>query len=362
MKKTIIVTITISLFFLTASAGWSARKSGVEVKKSTGSKHMKIKLGEDEVDIEKVRMSRKWLEIKKEKVKEMLDGTYYDKHIRVTVFETPNSGYIGKSKTMRVEGSEGRIRQDDIFTLYTLDGRQVFKKFFKWKDVVSAAVLKSGYSLLKIDEMKGIYNFIDKWGVYSNRGELLYELKDVTQFSVSPQADYILILQKKEDGKVVLKKLGLEGEIEILKKFKGLKRIRGFCEKGECFVVMGGRNSQKLAPCGNYYGISEVYFFKNDKLKWYKEINSSDFKAESSWGWHISKTGQYLIWLYKIKMKCAKHEENGKIYRRWWGGIQRFYVLDTKTREIVYDGPRDDALIKQYREETINKEGERGLR
>ena len=189
MKKTIIMIITLSLFFLTASAGWSARKSGVEVKKSTGSKHMKIKLGEEEIDVQKIK--KKWyFGYKVDEQVKVKKGQYRtDENKMVTkVYSWPNSDYYirveNQTETIMCQRCDVGSKLTCRLELY-LNEDKVFVREFKDRNVLEAVSLRNGLSLFKFEEAteQERYSMMSRklYEVYNNRGELVHELKDVTR-------------------------------------------------------------------------------------------------------------------------------------------------------------------------------------
>jgi hypothetical protein len=347
VKKIILIICTIVLL-----SGNFAMAQNSEVKKSTIIKHMKIKLGNDEVNLSKVRLSKKWFEIKNEKTKEVWNGGKYNKHDRTTVFETPNSGYVGKDEDISFYSDWGEYaNQDSKFTLYTNKGEKVIEKEFKGTNVAAGYVLKNGWFMLMLEKHKDRHHIKEEWQVYNNKGNLVHALENILQFMVSPQADYILILQKGTNKKMILKKLDLNGNLKTLINFNENKWLGNISEDGKYFVVVGGKDSKRMFQEGWYYRTKDIHFFKVDKLIWTKSL-----EAEAFYGVYLSKFGKYIIVRYERDVLWEKRKLSDSDETYWFHkkGTEYNKVLTTLSQEIVYDGLKDDTLINQYKEETIN--------
>jgi hypothetical protein len=335
-----------------------AENNGID--KSTKTK--KIKLGVHEVDIQRIRSSKKWLEIKNKKTKEVLNGEKYNKSERVTVFETPNSGYVGKDEDISFYSDWGETaKRDTKFTLYTTESEKIIEKEFKNANIAKGYVLRNGWFMLDIEKMddNDHYNTKSRWEIYDKKGNLVYELQNVSQFMVSPQADYILILQKGENDKTTLKKLDLNGNLKTLINFNENKWFGNISEDGKYFVIVGGKDSKRMFQEGWYYRTKDIHFFKVDKLIWTKSL-----EAEAFYGAYLSKFGKYIIVRYERdvlweKRKLSDSDETYWVHKK---GTEYNKVLNTLSQEMIYDGLKDDTLINQYKKETINTKGNKGVK
>jgi len=316
-----------------------------------------VKLGDDELDTEKV-YSRNYVghKISENDVPEVFEGNKAWRKITKTAYGMPNSGYFIKVENhiLNTEGSDVWDEVKAELELYTADGVKILDKELTGGRILSAYVLKNGTFLVEFEpwETPDVHR---KWGIYTSRGELLYESPNIENFAASPQADYLLLLEKTGD-EVNLKKLDLQGNLKVLTKMSGnMLRIKGISDNGSYFLITDVKETAKITPSGNKYWAMNIMCFSNDKLIWIKTLEAEGF----SWS-TLSRKGSYVIIGYSSDHAFKEINDGAKTYKIYSRFVERFKVINTSTWEIIYDGLTDDKLIREYKTEILDENKKRG--
>ncbi|MDP2865923.1 MAG: hypothetical protein Q8O90_06745 [Elusimicrobiota bacterium] len=319
-----------------------------------------IKLGGDDIDVEKVyRQYWQGEQIGEEVRNETFDGRDAERKITKKAFGQPNSGYFAKVENQQVEpvceDCEGIDEEKSKFELYAVDGKKVFEKDLDGKTILHTTVLRSKVFLLKTAKFDNDkLGSIEQYEIYGNNGELLYELQNIADIALSPQADYLLLLEKIGDG-LNLKKLDLQGKIKLLiTMHREIVRVESFSDTGEHFVIIDGRETVKVAPFGKNYREMDFMYFKDDKLLWTKTLEAEAFN-----GANLSKSAKYLIVYYGTDYPCVDIVVDRRKQKSCKRGRDRFKVFDVATQQVLYDELKDEKLIQDFKNEVINKKQRR---
>jgi len=309
----------------------------------------RIKLGDDEIDVEKVvSKSHIGAEISSEKHRETFEDREAERRISKKVYGQLGANYFIKVENHLVipicEDCEG-YEVNEKLELYSADGAMLLKKDFNNAAILRVNVIKNGVFLVDLEPHEtGVSR---KQEIYNAKGVLLYESQNISNYSPSPQANYILFIEKTGEG-VKIGKGDLDGDVQILAKLQENLTGIHIPSAGTSFIITGGGEIAKVAPSGMYYMEKKIFFFSNDKLIWAQTI-----EAESFLGTNLSKSAKYIIVHYETDPLCKDMVLDGEEFKSCKKGVDKLMVINTATQRIIYDGLKDEKLILEYKNETI---------
>lgn len=307
-----------------------------------------LKLGGDEIDMEKVRAKYYiGVEVGSETRREMLEDHEVERTIYKKAYGQPNADYFVKVENNFVGSGDEYDEVKAKVELYSADGAMLLKKDFDNARISRINVIKNGVFLVDFEPYETQVS--RKQEIYNADGKLLYESQGITEFTPSPQADYMLFIEKAGDLDM-LKKLDSYGNLQTLSEFKeDALGIETFSIDGRYFIIIGGRRTKKIAPLGHHYQENKLFFYKDSSLRWTQII-----EVEGFFGASFSKSSRYMIVSYEMDCPCKDIvSEDGEKYRVCKRGVERFKVFNTETQRIIYDGLKDEKLILEYKNETI---------
>jgi len=310
----------------------------------------KIRLGMDEVDVGEIH-GRIGIKISETDAAEEFEGNKAWRNIVKTVYHTPSTGYFLKVENhlLKTEESDGYDAVKAHLELYTASGTKVLDKDLIGGRVLYADVLQNGIFWVAVEPWDVFPSSYSKQEIYNSRGEVLYESQSINTLAASPQADYLLLLEKAADG-MALKKLDLRGDLKVLTKMSGdMLEIKGISDNGYYFFITDASEIVKTAPSGKKYWRINIMYFSDAKLLWTKSLEAEGF----SWS-ALSRNGKYVLIAYETDYTCREIKDGLKTYRTCNKWVEHFKVLNASTRETVYDGLRDEKLIQEYKDEIVN--------
>jgi len=364
MNKTILFVVSFFVVFcLLADRPLTAQLPGsdkpaekAEVKKQEP-KPTKVRLGDDEINVEEVRAKYYiGVEIGSETRRETFEGREVERKISKKAYGQPNAGYFIKVENHLVEPvceeCESVDEEKSKFELYTTDGNKVFENEFKGKRILEAVVLKTGVFMIKTASAdNSVMSSVEQYEIYNNKGKLLHEFKNIKNFATSPQVDYLLLLKKTGEDEVILEKLDLHGNLKILTKMLGTTwlQVQGISDNGFYFLITDVKEVAKTAPSGNKYRAMDIMYFGNDKLIRTKTLEAAGF----SWS-TLSQKGKYVIIVYSADHAFKEITDGTRTYKIYSKFVERLKVIKASSWETIHDGLKDEKLITEYKNETIN--------
>ncbi len=309
----------------------------------------RIKLGDDEIDVEKVRAKYYVGEdIGSEKHREIFEGRETERSISKKVYGQPNADYFVKVENHIIipvcEDCEDYEVKEKL-QLYSADGAMLLNKDFNNVAILRVNIIKNGVFLVDLEPREtGVSR---KQEIYNAKGELLYESQNITDFLPSPQANYLLFIEKAGDG-IKIGRVDLNGNVRILAELQeNLSGIQ-ISDDGTGFVIAGGAEIEKTNFSGWKYWQKKIFFFKNFKLIWNITLEKESFP-----GIYLSKSAKYIIVCHDtVKCKNVVSEE-GDALRSCINDMEKFIVINATTQKTVYDGLKNEKLILEYMNETM---------
>jgi len=308
-----------------------------------------IKLGGDEINVEEVRAKYyTGVELRSETHREMFEGRDVEREISKKVYGQPNADYFVKVENhlVKCEDCEDYDEVKAKLELYSADGAVLLSKDFKNERIIRMNVIKNGVFLVDLEPYETqVYK---KQEIYNANGDLLCESQNIVNYSPSPQADYILFIEKAGEG-IKVGKVDLNGDVRILAELREDLYDIYISDDGTSFMFAGERKSEKIAPSGRKYWQKKLIFFKNSKLVW-----NTVLEAEAFFAAFLSKSAKYMVVDYHTDYVCENMvSENGEVFTPCKKWVEKFMVVNTATQKTIYDGLKDEKLISAYKDETI---------
>ena len=286
------------------------------------------------------------------------DGIERTRHRVRKLFAKPASEYVIDYHVQSVEqgGDDAPdAYEENRFELFDKDGRKLFVKDLGNRHLNAAYIFKNGMSVLRTVETMDLADQKTRYEIYDKKGSLIREIMDIKplmdkasagmdiqEFSMSPQGDAGLFVQKVAKGKYRLIELESTGELRGGIDLEGDSIFAHYYLDDTRILATNERQSADLAASGKKYWILTRYFIKDLKLVWRIETKAESFI--SNYG-GISKTGKYLVYGYRSKIVWDM--DRPIAWKEYFG------VINTISGRVIYDGVRDEKIIRQYQDEEI---------
>lgn len=284
------------------------------------------------------------------------DGIERTRHRARKLFAKPASEYVIDYHVQSVEqgGDDAPdAYEENRFELFDKDGRKLFVKDLGNRHLNEAYIFKNGMSVLRTVETMDLADQKTRYEIYDKKGSLIREIMDIKplmdkasagmdiqEFSMSPQGDAGLFVQKVAKGKYRLIELQSNGAFGNRIDLAVNNISAHYFVDGSRILGIKEVQSEKLVSSGKKYWSKTIFFINNWKLSWQAEITAESFYTNLG---GASKTGKYMIFSY----------ENNIVWKgnRPISWKDFFDVIDTATGKIMYSGPWDDAIAKKYQDE-----------